>query len=147
MIYIIIKIKKIDTKMAETIDYRKYLEEKFIGINDKLDNIHEQVLKTNSRVTRLEEYKSSAEKVMTIAEETIRSKATPEMLKELKKEIAILVDNEHLSKCPQVDRIKTIEDILSKRAAINMWVLRFIALITTLIGIIYVIIKIVESLS
>ena len=133
--------------MAETIDYRKYLEEKFIGINDKLDNIHEQVLKTNSRVTRLEEYKSSAEKVMTIAEETIRSKATPEMLKELKKEIAILVDNEHLSKCPQVDRIKTIEDILSKRAAINMWVLRFIALITTLIGIIYVIIKIVESLS
>ena len=147
MIYIIIKIKKIDTKMAETIDYRKYLEEKFIGINDKLDNIHEQVLKTNSRVTRLEEYKSSAEKAMTIAEETIRSKATPEMLKELKKEIAILVDNEHLSKCPQIDRIKTIEDILSKRAAINMWVLRFIALITTLIGIIYVIIKIVESLS
>ena len=133
--------------MAETIDYRKYLEEKFMGINDKLDNIHEQVLKTNSRVTRLEEYKSSAEKAMTIAEETIRSKATPEMLKELKKEIAILVDNEHLSKCPQVDRIKTIEDILSKRAAINMWVLRFIALITTLIGIIYVIIKIVESLS
>jgi len=147
MIYIIIKIKKIDTKMAETIDYRKYLEEKFIGINNKLDNIHDQVLKTNSRVTRLEEYKSFAEKAMTIAEETIRSKATPEMLKELKKEIAILVDNEHLSKCPQIDRIKTIEDILSKRAAINMWVLRFIALITTLIGIIYVIIKIVESLS
>lgn len=133
--------------MAETIDYRKYLEEKFIGINNKLDNIHDQVLKTNSRVTRLEEYKSFAEKAMTIAEETIRSKATPEMLKELKKEIAILVDNEHLSKCPQIDRIKTIEDILSKRAAINMWVLRFIALITTLIGIIYVIIKIVESLS
>ena len=65
-------------------DYRAYLEEKFTGVNVKLDNIHTQVLKTNGRVN----------------EHDVR-------LNLLEKE-----DISHTINCPQKARIDNIDESL-----------------------------------
>ena len=151
--------------MTNSPDYRKYLEEKFGSFSDKfdsfeelmterfrsvdvkLDTIHDQVTKTNSRVNHLEEFKERAEAAIIKGDQAIKNRVTPEMLKEVKTEIISMVDDQHLAKCPQQNRIKVIEDIITRKNAINTWVLRAIALLCTLVGAFYAVVHIIVALK
>jgi len=144
--------------MTNNPDYRKYLESKFDSFEEmlitkfetmdvKLDNIHEQVIKTNSRVNHLEEFRIHGEAAIIRGEEAIKNRVTTAILKEAIKDVETKIDDQHLAKCPQQSRIKSIEDILTRRTAINMWVLRVIALMGTLVGVVYGIVKIIESIN
>jgi hypothetical protein len=56
--------------MTDNADYRLYLEVQFEQLHEKLDEIKEQVTKTNGRVTELE--KCHAEKRLDKLEEELR---------------------------------------------------------------------------
>jgi hypothetical protein len=144
--------------MTNNPDYRKYLEQKFDSFEEiliekfkvvdvKLDTIHDQVTKTNSRVNHLEEFRIKGEEAIIKGDQAIKTRVTPEMLKQVEKEIIAMVDDQHLAKCPQATRIKSIEDVLTRRTAINMWVLRAIALLCTLTGAVYAVVHIINGLK
>jgi len=121
---------------------KELILEKFKGVDIKLDAIHEQAVKTNSRVFHLEEFRLKAESAIVRGEEVIKNRVTPEMLKEVKTEMVSLVDDQHLAKCPQQNRIRAVEDALMGRNAINMWLLRAIAIAASIATILFAVYKI-----
>ena len=60
--------------------FMDFLDKKFELVNIKLDNIQEQVTKTNNRVTHLEDQKA----------EYLKTRVSTDMLEELEKEVKVI---------------------------------------------------------
>lgn len=95
--------------MTDQPDYRIYLEEKFKGVNDKLELIHLQTLNTNGRVDEVETRTVLLEKA----------------------------DISHIINCPQAQKVKELEINYVQNKATKGFVYRAIGILFGLIGAIW----------